>query len=98
MKQAEAMQLVKALRSGRYKQAMGSLKTAPGYYCCLGVACQISKLGKFAKGGTSLHSTADFEYRVGKDPDQWNGGVLPRAVQRYFGFKSNKGCLRSVNG
>lgn len=31
---------VKALRSGKYQQATGSLKTKSGY-CCLGVACKI---------------------------------------------------------
>lgn len=31
---------VKALRSGRYKQAKGSLQHEDGY-CCLGVACKV---------------------------------------------------------
>ena len=35
---------VDALRSGKYQQARGALKTGDAY-CCLGVACDISGLG-----------------------------------------------------
>jgi hypothetical protein len=32
---------VQALRSGKYKQAKATLKSASGGYCCLGVACRL---------------------------------------------------------
>jgi len=41
---------IKALSSGRYRQAEGILRHIDHgrkKYCCLGVACQISRLGKW---------------------------------------------------
>ena len=35
---------VKALRSGRYKQAQGVLETPDGRNCCLGVLCRILRI------------------------------------------------------
>jgi hypothetical protein len=32
-----------ALRSGKYKQGTGALKTSDGRYCCLGVLCTVEK-------------------------------------------------------
>jgi hypothetical protein len=43
---ANAKKWVKALRSGKYKQARYRLRR-DNKYCCLGVACDISKLGKW---------------------------------------------------
>lgn len=39
-----------ALKSGQYKQTTGTLKDSDGY-CCLGVACEISNLGKWDQEG-----------------------------------------------
>ena len=39
-------ELVEALRSGRYKQAQYSLRDGD-YFCCLGVACDVSGLGEW---------------------------------------------------
>lgn len=39
---------VKALRSGKYKQGKGQLRF-DNTFCCLGVACDISKLDKWNK-------------------------------------------------
>lgn len=49
MKKKIAEKWVKALRSGKYKQAIGKLKSVTGGYCCLGVLCNISKKGKWKK-------------------------------------------------
>lgn len=46
MKKSVMKKWVKALRSGKYQQTIGSLKNVDGY-CCLGVLCDISKLSKF---------------------------------------------------
>ena len=40
-------ELVNALRSGRYAQARGSLRTTDGY-CCLGVACDVWGKGRWS--------------------------------------------------
>lgn len=71
---------VKALRSGKYKQTKGRLRSVDdGGMCCLGVGCDISKLGKWS--GDS--------YLVGK------GGagkiVLDFAVQEWLGLSSTAG-------
>ena len=46
MEKKKAMKWVKALRSGKYKQADGSLiilnNDKPMGYCCLGVLCEVS--------------------------------------------------------
>ena len=47
MKKNIAMRWIKALRSGKYKQARSALRNKKVGYCCLGVLCEISKLGKF---------------------------------------------------
>ncbi len=37
---------IKALRSGRYKQAPGLLQSKTGANCCLGVLCRVARLKK----------------------------------------------------
>lgn len=34
---------VEALRSGKYKQAVGVLESTSGGFCCLGVACKVAE-------------------------------------------------------
>lgn len=46
MKKEIAKIWINALKSGKYGQTKGVLKSDNGY-CCLGVLCQISKLGEF---------------------------------------------------
>lgn len=41
MNRAVKAKWVKALRSDRYKQAKGTLRTPNGRMCCLGVLCHI---------------------------------------------------------
>ena len=38
---------IKALRSGKYKQGQRRLRTFDGKFCCLGVLCDISGMGKW---------------------------------------------------
>jgi len=46
--QAEHRKLwVEALRSGKYQQAVDDLRDRTGAMCCLGVACEISGLGRW---------------------------------------------------
>jgi hypothetical protein len=39
---------LKALRSGKYKQGTGKLRNKLDQYCCFGVVCDISGLGRWA--------------------------------------------------
>ena len=48
MKKEIAKIWVEALRSGKYEQTRGKLKMDESY-CCLGVLCEISGLGKFSQ-------------------------------------------------
>jgi hypothetical protein len=44
---ANAKKWIEALRSGKYEQAKDQLKKGDKF-CCLGVACDISKLGEWS--------------------------------------------------
>jgi hypothetical protein len=53
---------VEALRSGRYKQGRGCLRSGDNY-CCLGVLCDVSGVGQW---GTKDYYSSDC-YSVGMD-------------------------------
>jgi hypothetical protein len=77
---------VEALRSGKYTQGTGALLNE-GNYCCLGVACDISELGRWD----------DDDYVV-PAPSQEDGvyracDVLPPAVQQWLGLSDNGGAM-----
>ena len=79
MKKHKAMQLVKALRSGAYQQGTGRLVNSEDEFCCLGVACNISKQAiPWGRNGGSWEMAGE---------DQ----VLPKAIQLEFGFVHNTG-------
>ena len=82
MKKRKAMQLVKALRSGAYKQGAHQLVSDKDEFCCLGVACNISKqpLEWKRRGGAWRMSGAS--------------ATLPAAIQEEFGFYSDGGDRR----
>jgi hypothetical protein len=77
-------ELVKALRSGEYKQTKESLRNEEGY-CCLGVACDL--YGKI--NNVSWGETLDFLYE---------STVLPLEVKEYFGFEHNFGFNYYLEG
>lgn len=70
---------VSTLRSGKYKQAAGSLRTNYGY-CCLGVLCDIAGKGKwksYEDGGYGYETQhtisrqwipSDLEFEIGNIP------------------------------
>jgi len=82
MKKRKAMQLVEALRSGEYSQGIGQLVDSADNFCCLGVACNISK--------------ADLPWKT--YCAGWGMGgqtsILPIAIQKDFGFHSDSGRRR----
>jgi hypothetical protein len=93
---------VDTLRSGDYKQGTGQLYDN-GYYCCLGVACEISGLGKWVAGLTKCD---DLKVSIYITDNSWAWGTLPLEVSDYFGlpfsdpivtFKDNPHCLSTLN-
>lgn len=72
---------VKALRSGRYKQAEGFLKTADGKFCCLGVLCTISGADWVAGAQNEQYPTIG-----GKRLDIVNGEILRPSARKRFGL------------
>ena len=83
MKKNKAMQLVKALRSGEYHQGKGQLVDDDDNFCCLGVACNISK--------------TDLQWEKISGP-LWVIGnatiTLPKKIRDEFGFCSLTGRRR----
>ena len=84
---------VKALRSGKYKQAQEQLKDGNSY-CCLGVLCQLhAKETKLGKWMTTDNEYYPINYVVGKSV----GDVeLPTAVMKWAGLSLPYGI--SVKG
>lgn len=50
---------LEALRSGKYKQAQGVLRTADNTFCCLGVLCDIMYPDNW---GNVLQHSVEFKY------------------------------------
>lgn len=59
-----AIRWAEALESGRYPQGYGRLRTEDGY-CCLGVLCDISRLGEWDPDGCYLGERFVVPGRVG---------------------------------
>lgn len=83
MKHDKAMELVAALRSGKYIQGTSQLKIprrAPELdkYCCLGVACLVA--GETFAGSQCLNHMT----------------TMPPKVMEYFGFKDEAGALDPI--
>lgn len=87
---------VKALRSGDYVQAQGALrtgasepvsKTGPGY-CCLGVGCDVSALGKW-DAGEGFSNLFSYVIPAGEK----EASVLPDTVSKAFGYISPSGFV-----
>lgn len=77
-----AKKWVAALRSGEYRQTAGNLRVSDGY-CCLGVACEISGLGRWVEGESVYAYEIDgFEIEFVR---------LPRPVREWLGLRSSTG-------
>lgn len=73
---------IEALESGKYQQSMASLRNTTGF-CCLGVACEISNLGKWEKlKNTCFSYTIDNKYR------QKATLQLPEYVCKWLGLRT----------
>ena len=95
-RQANRKAWIKALRSGKYKQgrfALRSKSSGGEVHCCLGVACDISKLGAWystERRLTSYLGESAFTYldRV---------VVLPPEVMNWLGINSEVGSFTGEN-
>ena len=81
-------QWIAALRSGKYAQTRNVLKDEVGY-CCLGVACDISGLGKW----DGFHYSIGSEHRAGELPTLVRDALGLRACNGSF----REGCLTNLN-
>jgi len=81
MKEQIADRWVEELRSGKYKQGKGKLRTSHNYYCCLGVLCELSPIE--AKLYPN-HDTYIYD-------NQCAG--LPRSVSEWSGVKDSLGHI-----
>ena len=69
---------VEALRSGKYTQGRGRLKTDVGF-CCLGVACDISGLSTWEQAEKNEGKVYHYDHAV---------AILPLAVREWLGIDS----------
>jgi len=91
-------QWIEALRSGNYKQGTGTLRAGDNY-CCLGVACEVSELGKWvplnADENEEKPILADtYLYLV--DGEIAHGGYLPEKVMDWLGVSNNGVYVKGV--
>lgn len=73
--------LVDALRSGEYEQGHRQVRPRSNQFCCLGVGCDISKLGKWEQRSTDDMS---YMYIINGVPGIFQ---FPTDVADYFGFE-----------
>lgn len=82
-----AKQWIAALRSGKYAQATGALRTSDGF-CCLGVLCDLNGVKwTLDEGDGSFIALGATE-------------ILPLSIQEWAGLNSNSGIIpfREVAG
>lgn len=89
MKKSVMTKWVKALRSGDYVQTKGFLKDDTGY-CCLGVLCEISGIGKFV----DMNNEIGYHYQISKHRSYLS--ILPSQVMRHAGMKSDNAHIMSI--
>lgn len=82
MKPAIKRAWIKALRSGKYKQGRGMLRTRENTFCCLGVLCDLrSRQLRRSPWKQNDHGYWSYGQR-------YNDAVLTPAVMRWAGLKS----------
>lgn len=90
MKRSVAMKWIKALRSGKYEQGKGRLKSRDNKFCCLGVLCDISKTGEWKDD----MPVSGIEYVTNK---YTSNVVLPAEVQKWAGTRAGGSRLDGNN-
>jgi hypothetical protein len=89
---SEAQRLVRAwidaLRSGKYEQGRGSLRTNDDTYCCLGVACDVYDPSRWDRNTYPYNEWSYINFV----------GDLPAEVQEAFCLVGAGGEFRDENG
>jgi hypothetical protein len=62
MSKENRAKLIEALRSGKFSQTHMQLKNRAGEHCCLGVACELSNLGKFFDRFYTIENGLNYYY------------------------------------
>lgn len=85
---------IKALRSGKYKQARGALRNRDDF-CCLGVACDRfhDETGEGEWRKEEFSERREFILPHGSH----QASYLPARVQRWLGIKNNGKWLANMN-
>lgn len=87
------------LRSGKHKQARGSLETTEGF-CCLG---RLTRLFMLAEPGVLVAKPMAWKTHFVDFRNESSYSSLPSVVQRWAGMKSSQGafpeglCLSEMN-
>jgi hypothetical protein len=86
---------VEALRSGKFKQTRGKLRSRNAAYCCLGVACEVAEVPRVWASGEYHYGPAEVLKNVGSEEWQNNASYedltsysatgLPPAAQEWLG-------------
>ena len=87
---------IDALRSGKYEQGRGALRTGDTF-CCLGVLCDIHKPEgwKFCQGGGDVARQWGYEDFNG---DGERNDVLPPHVKRWAGLELQSPEIKKLDG
>lgn len=75
---------VAALRSGKYKQGKGVLRSEKGNYCCLGVLCDIVNPKGWNKKPTDTCNGSAFKHKL---DDSTGEMIHPGHYQRLTGLR-----------
>lgn len=73
---------VEALRSGKFKQTRGKLRSRNAAYCCLGVVCELAEMPKVYRGQEYVYGDAEV---LAIDPADlgWNDDTPDRFWERF---------------
>jgi hypothetical protein len=82
-------QLCVALESGKYPQGQSTLRKLAGY-CCLGVACDVSRLSRWS---TVSNDNGSFSYGPSGEVS-----YLPDIVANWYGWASKNPMLKTPSG
>lgn len=96
MKKEIAERWVKLLRSGKYTQGRGNLKSSDGSYCCLGVLCEMYVEDHEVPGFKILKDTDPYyRFNDGVDNPSNTIGTLTNEVRAWAGMRSHAGTVDS---
>jgi len=90
---AHRKQWVEALRSGKYQQGERWLRYGDKF-CCLGVACDISGLGRWVDVMDGDSAVSVLPYAVDAEQQMQ---VLPKKIMDWLGVQSSKVSIHNIN-